>query len=201
MQTNILAFKHHVREVAGNPDFVHHKWFVTWHLEIVERIANELCESYPEADHDLVEVMVWLHDYAKILNFDRQYERSLLNVGRDKLIEIGFPEDFANKAADYIEMHDKSQEMDLHQAPIEVQISSSADGCSHMTGPFLPLFWHEATDQTFVNQTLAELMELNRKKIDKDWNYKIVLPEARKAFEQRYRFHREQTGDLPAKFL
>jgi hypothetical protein len=125
----------------------------------------------------------------------------LLDKGRDKLIELGFSQDFANKAADYVEMHDKCREMDLRQAPIEVQISSSADGCSHMVGPFFPIFWHEATDKTFVNKTFEELMELNHKKLEKDWNHKIVLPEARKAFETHYRVLCEQSGDLPAKFL
>ncbi len=201
MRDTISAFKQHVREIAANPNFVHHKWFVKWHLEIVDRIANELRELHPEANPDLVEVMVWLHDYGKILDWDRQHERNLLDKGRDKLIELGLSKDFANKAADYIEMHDKSQEIDLRQAPIEVQISSSADGCSHLVGPFLPIFWHEATDKTFVNKTLEELMELNRKKIEKDWNYKIVLPEARKAFRAWYEFQLSQAGQLPTKFL
>jgi hypothetical protein len=201
MQDKISTFKQHVREISAKPEFVHHKWFATWHLEIVEKIANGLCNLHPEADRDLVEVMAWLHDYGKILSWDRQYDRDLLNVGRDKLIELGFSKDFAYKAADYIEMHDKAQEMDLREAPIEVQISSSADGCSHLVGPFLPIFWHEATDKTFVNKTLEELMELNRKKIEKDWNYKIVLPEARTAFEARHEFHLEQAGQLPTKFL
>lgn len=201
MQDKISAFKQHVREIANNPNFVHHKWFVKWHLEIAEKIANELRELHSEVDSDLVEVMVWLHDYGKILSWDRQYDRDLLDKGRDKLIELGFSNDFANKAADYIEMHDKSQEMDLRQAPIEVQISSSADGCSHLIGPFLPIFWHEATDKTFANKTFEELMELNRKKVEKDWNYKIVLPEAREAFETRYQFQLEQAGQIPTRLL
>src|SRR5581483_1086944 len=201
MQEKLLAFKQHVIEMASNPDFVHHKWFVKWHLEIVEKIANELCELHAEADKDLTEVMVWLHDYGKILNFDREYARDLLDKGRDKLVELGFSQGFANKAADYIEMHDKCQEIDLRQAPIEVQISSTADGCSHMVGPFIPIFWHEATDKTFVNKTFEELMELNRKKLEKDWNHKIVLPEARKAFELRCTFLKQQAGELPTKFF
>jgi hypothetical protein len=201
MQEKILAFKQHVREIASDQNFVHHKWFIKWHLEVVEKIALELQQLRPEADRDLVEVLVWLHDYGKIIDFDRQHDRNLLDIGRDKLIELGFPHDFAAKAADYIELHDSYQKMDLRQAPIEVQISSTADGCSHLTGPFLPIFWHEATDKTFTGKTLEELMALNRKKIEKDWNYKIVLPEARTAFESHYQFHREQSGELPARFI
>ncbi len=194
------AFKQHVREASANPEFVHHKWFVKWHLEIVERIALELCDHYPEADRDLVEVMAWLHDYGKILDYDHQYETTLTK-GLETLISFGFSDDFAQRATDYVEILDKKLELDLHEAPIEVQVVASADGCSHMAGPFLNIFWHEATDKTFTDRTFEELMDLNRRKVEKDWKYKIVLPEARKAFEGRYKFIREQAGDLPTSFL
>lgn len=200
MQNKIAAFRRHVEQAANNPDFLHHKWFVKWHLEIVQKLAAELCEYHPEADRDLVEAMVWLHDYGKILDFDNEYKKTL-TAGRHILRELGFDPQFVDQAIAYIEILDKKLEVDLRKAPIEVQIVSSADGCSHMIGPFLEIFWHEATDKTFVDKTFEELMALGRKKIDKDWSRKIVLPEARKAFEARYTFHREQAGELPAKFF
>ncbi|HEY1835717.1 MAG TPA: HD domain-containing protein [Candidatus Saccharimonadales bacterium] len=200
MLDKIVALRQHVREAAANPDFVHHKWFVKWHLEIVEKIAAELCEHYTQADRELVEVMVWLHDYGNILDIDNRREKTL-SEGPKILAQLGFPAEFAQKAVSYIETMDKKLELDLRQAPVEVQIVSSADGCSHMVGPFLKIFWNEATDKTFAGKTFEELMQLDRRKIDKDWNRKIVLPEARQVFEQRYRFLLEQSGELPAKFL
>jgi hypothetical protein len=200
MKDKITAFKQHVTKTSSNPNFLHHKWFVKWHLEIVEKIALELCDYHPEADRDLVEVMTWLHDYGKTLDYDNQYTKTL-SAGRQKLTELGVPPATVEKAVDYIEMLDKKLEIDLRHAPIEVQIVSSADGCSHMTGPFMTLFWHEATDQTFAGKSLDELMVLNLAKLEKDWQYKIVLPEARRAFEPRYRFFKEQAGQLPPKFL
>ncbi|HSX07322.1 MAG TPA: HD domain-containing protein [Candidatus Saccharimonadales bacterium] len=199
-QDKITAFRQHVVAAAGNLNFVHHKWFVPWHLEIVEKLADELCDYYPDADKELINVMVWMHDYGKILDFDDQYQKTLV-AGRAKLQELGFATEFTDRVITYIEALDKKLEIDLRAAPIEVQIVSSADGCSHMVGPFLEIFWHEATDKTFTNKTFKELMDLNRKKVDKDWNYKIVLPEARRAFEARYIFHREQSGELPEKFF
>ena len=41
----------------------------------------------------------------------------------------------------------------------------------------------------------------NRHKIDKDWSHKIVLPEARRAFEARYKLACEHCGELPDTYL
>jgi putative nucleotidyltransferase with HDIG domain len=200
LQEKIEAFKHHVREVSANPEFLHHQWFAKWHLEVVEKIALELADKYPEADRDLVEVMAWLHDYGKIFDHDNQYEKTL-TAGREKLTELGFPIEFVDKAISGIETLDKKMEIDLHQAPIEVQIVSSADGCAHMVGPFMFVFWNYETDQTFVGKSYEELMQLNLVKANKDWSRKIVLPEARAAFEHRYQHIIETSGQLPDRFL
>lgn len=201
MLDKIVALRQHVREAASNPDFVHHKWFVRWHLEIVEKIAAELCEHHhPEANRELVEVMVWLHDYGKILDIEHRHEKTLSESPK-LLASLGFPAAFIQEVIANIETLDKKLEVDLRKAPIEVQIVSSADGCSHLVGPFLKIFWNEATDETFAGKEYEELMQLDRAKIEKDWNRKIVLPEARQAFEARYKFLLEQSGELPAKFL
>ncbi len=196
----IVAFKQHVAETSSDPSFMHHKWFVKWHLQVVAKIALELCDHHPEADRDLVEVMAWLHDYGKTLDYANQYTTTL-SAGRQKLTELGFSADMVDKAVKYIEMLDQKLVIDLRSAPIEVQIVSSADGCSHMTGPFMAIFWNEATDPTFAGKSFEELMALNLAKVEKDWKYKIVLPEARRAFEARYHYLKEQAGQLPLKYL
>lgn len=200
MQNKIEQLRDVVRVASADPSFVHHKWFVKWHLEIVQKIAQELCEYYPEADRDIVETMVWLHDYGKILDFNDQYAKTLI-AGKEILHQLDFPFAMADKIISYIETLDKKLELDLSQAPIEVKIVSSADGCSHMVGPFLSIFWNEATDKTFAGKEFEDLMSLNLAKIEKDWNRKIVLPEARKAFESRYKLLREQAGKLPSSFI
>jgi hypothetical protein len=193
---NIEAFKKHVADIAANPDFIHHKWFVQWHLQIVERLALELCEHYPDVDRELIEVMAWLHDYGKILDFDNQYDRKLLDKGHDKLLELGFDSEFANKAADYIEWMDKKLEVDIHEAPIEVQILSSADGASHLVTSFMHFFWYENADKP-----VDEVMAGNLAKARKDWERKITLPEAKTAFKKYYEVALVQAGELPEKFL
>ncbi|HEV2412850.1 MAG TPA: hypothetical protein VGS28_03520 [Candidatus Saccharimonadales bacterium] len=201
MQERIQSFIEHVTDLSSNPKFFHYKWFVKWHLRVVERLALELADHHPDADRDLIHVMVWLHDYAKILDWHNERSRKLLNAGRDKLIELGFESGFANRAADYVELMDKCAEVDINDAPIEVRILSTADGCSHLTGPFLYIFWHHETDKNFVGKSYEEMMALNLKKANFDWEHKIVLPEARVAFEPRYHHIQEICGQLPNSYF
>lgn len=193
MEGPIARFREVVIGAARDPGFVHHQWYVEYHLEIVERIALELCLLYPAADRDLVLVLVWLHDWGKIIGATDEYAETLV-AGRQTLIATGFPTAFAGQAVGYAEILDAKR--DLDRAPIEVQIVSSADGAAHLVGPFFALWWHE-----HPRKPVAELMAENRRKALVDWGRKIVLPEVRAAFAGRHRFLLEQCGDFPQTFL
>lgn len=194
--TLIQAFKAHVIKASQNPHFIHHDWFVELHLNFVEKISLELCEIYKEADRDIVMALVWIHDYAKILNKDRAHDSEMFEVGRAKLLEIGLDKDFVNKVIELLAVFEKKMEIDLNTAPLEVKIVSSADAASHLVGPFWSIYFRENS-----NKTIPELMESNRNKLKKDWNRKIVLPEVRAAFEARHKFTWEQSGNFPEKFI
>ncbi len=179
MKKLINTFKKEVKQMTRNPGFIHHSWFVKYHLEIVERISLELCEKYPRADKNLVLLLVWFHDYGKIVDFNNQYEATLTK-GKKKLLEIGFSNQLVEKIIAYMKIFDKKE--NLKDAPIEVQIVSSADGASHLVGPFYHIFWKE--NHTWTEQ---ELMAENKRKALVDWEKKIVLPEVKKAFLERHK--------------
>ena len=191
----ITRLKEEIVRSANNPDFIHHAWYVKYHLEVIEDIANELLNVYRSADRELVQVLVWIHDYGKMIT-DVDDRRATLIHGRKKLLDIGFEATFVDRVIEYVDIMDKNASIDLSDSPIEVQIVSSADGCSHLVGPFFHLwFWENPT------RPFEELMASNQRKAERDWERKIVLPEAREAFRVRHQVVMELNGSLPKRFL
>lgn len=193
MKKLVQDFKLHVIKIANNNAFIHHSWFVKYHLEIVEKIALELCHKYPKADKELVLLLVWLHDYGKIVNLKNQYIATTTQ-GKKKLLEIGFTKELVEKVLAYVRIIDAK--INITKAPIEVKIVSSADGASHFVGPFFSIFWKENHALKLV-----DLFRENRKKANTDWEKKIVLPEVKERFLNRHNHFLEWCGELPKKYL
>ena len=189
----IPALREKVIEQSNNTvEFRHRKWFAKYHLEIVEKIALELCAHYPKADRQLVQALVWIHDYGKILDFDNQY-RTTLTAGAQLMQDLGFSPAFSATVIRYAEILDKKDNLASPATPLEVKIASSADGAAHLVGPFYYLWWHENSHRPF-----EELMAENRQKLEKDWSKKIVLPEVIRAFSARRDLVLEQSGQIPS---
>lgn len=182
-----------VTERSADENFVHHKWFVKYHLEIVEKIALELCEKYPHADTFKVLTLAWLHDYEKIIDFDNQYNTEL-QATKELLQQLGFETAFIEQMAADLNTYNAKE--NLADTTIEIQIVSSSDAASHSVGPFMCLYWYENPDFS-----IEQLMEANIRKISVDWGKKITLPEVKEAFSKFRDYNLQVAGRLPEKYL
>ncbi len=193
MNEKLETLQRRVISASEQSNFKHRQWFVTWHLEIVAQISKELLAAYPEANAEVTLAAAWLHDYGKAFGKDTAFT---LSAGREELEKCGFDTPFIENVVKTIGYVDAHTEMDISKAPIEAQIVSSADGCAHLVGPFMRLFWHENPDWT-----IEDLMKENQRKLNHDWKLKVCLPEAKKAFESRLQLQLEEAGKLPEAFL
>ncbi len=182
-----------VTERSADKNFVHHKWFVEYHLEIVEKIALELCEKYPDAKTFKVLTLAWLHDYEKIIDFDNQYNTEL-EATKELMRSLRFEENFIEQMSTDLNIYNAKD--NLSAAPIEIQIVSSSDAASHSIGPFMCLYWYENPEFS-----VEQLMEANIRKITVDWEKKITLPEVKEAFMKYRDFNLQVAGKLPEKYL
>lgn len=184
MQEQIENLRKYIASLSADPGFIHYKWFVVHHLDIVAQLADELCDLYPKADRNVVQAMVWLHDLGKILTsmtLPRDEEDRITQSESAKLLQqLGFAEDFIAKVVANLATYETYGERDPAKENIEVDILSSADACSHYVGPFMSLYWYENPDQG-----VDQLVQSGMKKAQKDWQHKRILPEARAAFQRR----------------
>lgn len=192
-QELLNELKQQIIKRCANPDFIHHYWFITYHIEIVETIALELCDIYKHADQSKVLVLAWLHDYEKIVDFDNQYNTELLAT-TELMQQIGFDRSFIHETC--MELNIYNAKKNLQEAAIEVQIVSSADAASHFVGPFGALYWYENP-----TMPMEEILDERLRKITVDWEKKITLPEIKEAFLHRYNYAKESAGHLPKRYL
>ncbi len=189
MEEPLNALRTFITEKSASPSFIHHKWFIKWHLEIVETLSKDMMKYYPEADEATLVALAWMHDYGKIIDYDTQYDHAHIENGRQEMIRLGFEESFANKIADSIKIFDKKDHLETES--IEIRIVSSADACSHLVGPWVSLYWHENPDTSFET-----IMKENVRKLGGEWDLKVTIPEAIKAYQQLHDdalFHAEGT--------
>ncbi len=184
-----LKLKKRVEKLCTNENFVHHEWYFKYHLELVERIVNELKEYYPEADFELINSMVWFHDLDKIV-------KNQNIVPNDILVEVGFDDNEIQRINDLLKITEGHREIDINEAVIEAKILTSADGVAHFTGPFPLIYWRDNP-----NKPIEEMMADNLEKLKRDWERKIVIPELKKSFEGRYNYLLELRGIYPDKFI
>lgn len=179
----VETIKEEVQKPCLRPDFIHHKWYLQYHLKIVEKISLDLCQKYQNAEPMWVLLLVWMHDFEKIVRHGSQYQGTL---GREFLKDCGVSDKDINKLLSDIEIFERKNSLKLVDATLEIKIVSSADAAAHLVGPFYSIFWWENGAME-----IEDLRKANLAKLKKGWEEKIVLPEIKKAYENYYNFFQD----------
>lgn len=175
----INKLKQHVILKAANPSFIHHKWFINHHLEIVEKCALKFARNYKNINVELMLTLVWMHDYGKIINIRNQYETTYIE-GKKAMITIGFSVTYTDNVMKLLKDLDGKLDLKQHSCR-ELQIVSTADGVSHLISPFFLLYWYENP-----TKPIQELMNENMRKVTIDFENKIVLPRIKTKIMKQY---------------
>lgn len=110
-------------------------YFIKHHIKAVVKEALWLCNFYPKADKEVVEISSWLHDITHPLSI-KPYEQEDHNIASAKktqkfLDSIAFDNSKTKKIIHCIKAHRSSR----HPEPktIEAKIVASADNLAHFT--------------------------------------------------------------------
>lgn len=105
-------------------------WSLVDHVPEVEKWANKIAASYPEADIEVLILSVWLHDIAYYIG--DEYEDHAIKserLAREFLTSEGLGKEKIDKVAHCVRSH---RNKDVAPESIEAKILTVADSASHM---------------------------------------------------------------------
>lgn len=154
-------------------------WFLPEHLMEVERLANSLCDQFPEADRDVVGLSVWFHDIGRLRGCEEEHDVYGAQEAKKVLSEKGFPSEKTELVYQACLAHRCKE---IKPESLEAKILATADAMSHFShGFYLRLFQVLKGRMSF-----GEIRDLVRKKLERDYNDKIFFNQAREEIRERY---------------
>jgi uncharacterized protein len=173
---NLEKIKKFVKEKHSEKDF-------NRHIKPVVKNALLLAKKL-DADINVVEVSAYLHDIGRAKYTEGANEEEHHIIGAKKaeeiLKELKYGREFIEKVKHCILAHRGSKEPDPET--IEAKIVNTADAMSHFDS-FLDLVAVFYEDSNFDFEKTIALIDA---KIDRDWNKKITIPEAKKIVRKKY---------------
>jgi uncharacterized protein len=150
-----------------------------YHIEPVARYALELAQCL-HADTETVVLSAYLHDIGRQMEGGNDETHHLLGEARARslLQEQGADPDLIARVCLCILRHRASGEH--RPQTLEEKIVANADAMSHFD--MIPLFFYWRASY----MPYEELSDWVRKKLRRDWEEKMTLPEARSMIQSRY---------------
>lgn len=153
-----------------------------YHISVVVKNALKLAKIR-EADEEIVELGALLHDIGRTHGLKpgeiNKHHLKSYELSKKILQELDYPEEKSERVLKCVISH-RGNNDDYPPRAIEEKIVSNADAMAHFDS-FLDLF------KEFVQQeTMDKVIGIIEEKIDRDWNKKLTLPEAKELCKEKY---------------
>ena len=156
-----------------------------YHISVVVKNALKLAKI-KKADLEIVEIAALLHDTGRAKGVKPSGSKASIHhmtgakLADEFLSKINYSKDKREKVIGCILAHRGNKE-DYMPETLEEKIIYNADAMSHFIS-FLDLYRNFVEDEGVQKGT-----ELVKEKIDRGWNKKLSMPEAKKLVEKEYR--------------
>ena len=158
------------------------------HLIIVKKYADSLAEIY-NADREIIELSVWLHDIGKIRYGEINHHISGAQDAEIILRDHNYSQDVIDKVKECILSH-RCEAKDRMPESIEAKILATANAMSKME--VIPVFFWEACHEMGLG--IRESCDWVAEEIERNWNKKILLPEGKEMVRDKYDAFRAIVG-------
>lgn len=150
-----------------------------WNFHILKVLKYSLAlRKQYKADKTVVELSVYLHDMARSTRDSETHHIEGAKLAEQILKKHHYPEKTIDAVKHCVISHRSSKE--FTPKTIEARIVANADALSHFD--MLPLFFHwRAKKGSFI-----ETVEWVDKKLKRDWETKLTLPQSKKLVKQKY---------------
>jgi uncharacterized protein len=150
------------------------------HLIIVKKYADRLAEIY-NADREIVELAVWLHDIGKIRYGEINHHISGAQDVEVILRDHNYSQDVIDKVKECILSH-RCETKDRMPESTEAKILATANAMSKME--VIPVFFWEACHEMGLG--IRESCDWVAEEIERNWSRKIILPEGKDMVRSKY---------------
>lgn len=150
-----------------------------YHILPVVEYARKLAKIY-NVNEEIVELAALLHDIGRAGK--RDYENhhiSGVTEARKILKKSNYPKAVMEEVIHCIESHRGSK--DIEPRTMTARIIANADAMAHFD--VLPIFFYRHDPK----KSFEEIVRWIDEKIERDWNKKLTLPEAKKMVEKKYK--------------
>lgn len=155
------------------------EWNWKYHIVPVVRNAKLLAKKLG-VDEELVELGALLHDIGRIRIGEQDHERTGVPEAVKILKELGYSNSVIDEIKHCVESHRGSK--DVMPKTITAKIIANADAMAHFD--VIPALIDVASKK---EGNLEKAVKWLDEKVERDWNKKLTLPEAKELVKEKYK--------------